>query len=139
MTSVHDLHVWEIGSDFPALSAHVLVHPGDDCHAIRDELEVMLGERFEIEHTTLQVDHDRGGRLLRSRLLRGRSAALYDAGVAALGRIRGNPAVNMIVFCSAVVPVVVFVVVFSVFFRAARRNDEREALEKQAGDGPTGR
>ena len=40
-----------------SLSAHVLVHPGDDCHAIRRELEQMLQERFDIEHTTLQVDH----------------------------------------------------------------------------------
>jgi cobalt-zinc-cadmium efflux system protein len=64
VTSVHDLHVWEIGSGFPALSAHVLVHPGDDCHAIRQELELMLVQTFEIDHTTLQVDHDRGLRLL---------------------------------------------------------------------------
>jgi cobalt-zinc-cadmium efflux system protein len=64
VASVHDLHVWEIGSGFPALSAHVLVHPGDDCHAIRRELELMLEERFEIEHSTLQVDHAREGRLL---------------------------------------------------------------------------
>jgi cobalt-zinc-cadmium efflux system protein len=55
--NLHDLHVWEISSGFPSLSAHVLVHPGDDCHAIRRELEQMLGERFHIEHTTLQVDH----------------------------------------------------------------------------------
>jgi cobalt-zinc-cadmium efflux system protein len=57
VTSVHDLHVWEIGTDFPALSAHVLVHPGDDCHAVRRELEALLRERFAITHTTLQVDH----------------------------------------------------------------------------------
>ena len=55
--SLHDLHVWEVSSGFPALSAHVLVHPGDDCHGIRRELEQMLDERFQIEHTTLQVDH----------------------------------------------------------------------------------
>lgn len=55
--SVHDLHVWQISSDFPSLSAHVLVHPGDDCHGIRRELERLLDERFQIEHTTLQVDH----------------------------------------------------------------------------------
>jgi cobalt-zinc-cadmium efflux system protein len=42
----------------------VLVHPGDDCHAIRRELELLLGEQFQIEHTTLQVDHDLGERLL---------------------------------------------------------------------------
>jgi cobalt-zinc-cadmium efflux system protein len=61
---VHDLHVWEIGSGFPALSAHVLVHAGDDCHAIRRELEWTLEERFGIAHTTLQVDHERAGGLL---------------------------------------------------------------------------
>lgn len=55
--SLHDLHVWEVSSGFPALSAHVLVHPGDDCHGIRRELEAMLGERFGIDHTTLQVEH----------------------------------------------------------------------------------
>jgi len=57
VADVHDLHVWEITSGFTALSAHVLVHPGDDCHGIRRELESMLDERFGIEHTTLQVDH----------------------------------------------------------------------------------
>ncbi len=57
VANVHDLHVWEISSGFPSLSAHVLVHPGDDCHAIRRELERMLGDRFAIEHTTMQVDH----------------------------------------------------------------------------------
>jgi cobalt-zinc-cadmium efflux system protein len=55
--SLHDLHVWSIGSAMPSLSAHILVHPNDDCHAIRRELEAMLDERFDIRHTTLQVDH----------------------------------------------------------------------------------
>lgn len=62
--SVHDLHVWEVGSGFAALSAHVLVAPGDDCHAIRRELELLLADRFGFEHTTLQVDHRRGGGLI---------------------------------------------------------------------------
>jgi cobalt-zinc-cadmium efflux system protein len=57
VASLHDLHIWEVTSGFPALSAHVLVHPGDDCHAIRIDLERLLGERYGIEHTTLQVDH----------------------------------------------------------------------------------
>jgi len=61
---VHDLHVWELTTDFPALSAHVLVAPGDDCHGRRLELERMLRERFAIEHTTLQVDHEHRGELL---------------------------------------------------------------------------
>lgn len=62
--NLHDLHVWSIGSKFPALSAHVLVHPGDDCHAIRRELEVLLDKRFGITHTTLQVDHSGSERLV---------------------------------------------------------------------------
>jgi cobalt-zinc-cadmium efflux system protein len=57
VASVHDLHVWEIASGFPALSAHVLVRPGDDCHGIRRELEQMIEQQFGIDHTTLQVDH----------------------------------------------------------------------------------
>ena len=57
VAEVHDLHVWEIGSSFPALSAHVLVEAEVDCHAIRRELELLLAERFEIDHTTLQVEH----------------------------------------------------------------------------------
>ncbi|MFI7585591.1 cation diffusion facilitator family transporter [Spongisporangium articulatum] len=54
---VHDLHVWEITSGQPALSAHVLVEPGADCHALRLDLESMLTRDYAIGHTTLQVDH----------------------------------------------------------------------------------
>jgi cobalt-zinc-cadmium efflux system protein len=61
---VHDLHVWEVTSGFPALAAHVLVAPGDDCHRIRRELELLLDERFSIEHTTLQVEHERDSKAL---------------------------------------------------------------------------
>lgn len=64
VTDVHDLHVWEITSGFPALSAHVLVRPGDDCHAVRRELEQLVEDRFGIAHTTLQVDHRQGPSLL---------------------------------------------------------------------------
>jgi cobalt-zinc-cadmium efflux system protein len=59
VVDVHDLHVWEITSGFPALAAHVLVRPGDDCHGVRRQLEEVLRERFAITHTTLQVDHAR--------------------------------------------------------------------------------
>ena len=60
VVGVHDLHLWTITSGFPALSAHVLVEAGADCHAIRRELEVLLRERFELTHTTLQVEHAPG-------------------------------------------------------------------------------
>jgi cobalt-zinc-cadmium efflux system protein len=63
VVEVHDLHVWEVTSGFPALSAHVTVKAGADCHGIRRDLEAMLHGRFSIDHTTLQVDHE-GGDLL---------------------------------------------------------------------------
>jgi cobalt-zinc-cadmium efflux system protein len=71
VANVHDLHVWEITSGFPALSAHVLVRPGDDCHAVRRDLERLLDEKFEIEHTTLQVDHVSQPQLIEVRPVRG--------------------------------------------------------------------
>ncbi|TMK99834.1 MAG: cation transporter [Actinobacteria bacterium] len=57
VVEVHDLHVWEITSGFPALSAHVLVGADSDCHAARRDMEALLRERFGLDHTTLQVDH----------------------------------------------------------------------------------
>jgi cobalt-zinc-cadmium efflux system protein len=58
VVEVHDLHVWEVTSGFPALSAHVVVHIDDDCHAVRRKLQQIASERFGITHTTLQVDHE---------------------------------------------------------------------------------
>ena len=57
VVEVHDLHVWEVTSGFPALSAHVLVTAERDCHLARRGMEEMLRERFGLDHTTLQVDH----------------------------------------------------------------------------------
>jgi cobalt-zinc-cadmium efflux system protein len=65
VVEVHDLHVWEVTSGFPALAAHVIVRPGDDCHAMRRRLQQVLEDRFGIDHVTLQVDHaTEVGRLL---------------------------------------------------------------------------
>jgi cobalt-zinc-cadmium efflux system protein len=60
VVEVHDLHVWEVTSGFAALSAHVVVRAGDDCHELRRSLHRLLDERFDIHHTTLQVDHEAG-------------------------------------------------------------------------------
>jgi cobalt-zinc-cadmium efflux system protein len=57
VASVHDVHVWLITSGFPALSAHVLVNRPADCHGVRRSLEQLLADRFDLDHTTLQVDH----------------------------------------------------------------------------------
>ena len=60
ITSVHDLHVWELTSGFPALSAHVVVGAREDCHERRAELDALLHEHFGIDHATIQVEHDQG-------------------------------------------------------------------------------
>jgi cobalt-zinc-cadmium efflux system protein len=57
VVEVHDLHLWEVTTGFPALAAHVVVASGEDCHGRRRELQGVLNERFGIEHVTLQVDH----------------------------------------------------------------------------------
>jgi cobalt-zinc-cadmium efflux system protein len=48
----------------------VLVGHDADCHAARRRLERMLFDRFQLEHTTLQVDHE-GAELLEIEVPRG--------------------------------------------------------------------
>jgi len=56
---VEDVHVWTLGSGIYALSAHVLVEdkPVSACSCIIKECEKMLQERFNISHTTLQLEY----------------------------------------------------------------------------------
>jgi|SRR5881394_800961 len=58
IVEVHDLHVWEVTSEFPALSAHVTVESDADCHRARLELAELIEREFGIHHTTLQVEHE---------------------------------------------------------------------------------
>ncbi len=58
VVEVHDLHVWEVTSEFPALSAHVTVESDADCHRTRLELAELIERDFGIHHTTLQVEHE---------------------------------------------------------------------------------
>jgi cobalt-zinc-cadmium efflux system protein len=57
VAEVHDLHIWEITTGMPAASAHVLVEPREDCHAVRADLEALLSRDYGITHLTLQLDH----------------------------------------------------------------------------------
>ncbi|AZS72885.1 cation transporter [Streptomyces lydicus] len=57
VVEVHDLHIWQITSGHPALSAHILVAPGGDCHKVRRSLQELLSGEYGITHATLQVDH----------------------------------------------------------------------------------
>jgi cobalt-zinc-cadmium efflux system protein len=58
VTDLHDLHVWALSGEESALSVHVVV---GDCpladaeHLVRD-LETRLCSKFEIGHTTIQVE-----------------------------------------------------------------------------------
>ncbi len=63
VVEVHDLHVWEVTSGFPALSAHVVVRSGCDSQSHRRQLATLLHENFGIDHSTLQVEERHGGQL----------------------------------------------------------------------------
>jgi cobalt-zinc-cadmium efflux system protein len=58
INSMHDLHVWALSSEEMALSVHVVVEDcplGEAEHVVRD-LERRLCDRFDIGHTTIQVE-----------------------------------------------------------------------------------
>jgi cobalt-zinc-cadmium efflux system protein len=52
---VHDLHVWTVTSGFPALAAHIRSDPSESADEVRERIEIVLHERFGLDHTTLQV------------------------------------------------------------------------------------
>lgn len=54
--SVHDLHIWTVTSSFGALAAHVVVAEDCDRDLVRARIELLLHERFGIDHTTLQME-----------------------------------------------------------------------------------
>lgn len=56
VTEVHDLHVWAVTSDIFTLSAHAVVENGGDFHAVLNCIEDTLKQRFNIEHTTIQLE-----------------------------------------------------------------------------------
>ena len=57
---VHDLHVWTVTSNLPALSAHVVIDDGcfHDGHApgLLDEMQACLVGHFDVEHSTFQFE-----------------------------------------------------------------------------------
>ncbi len=64
VVEVHDLHVWEVTSGMPAISAHMLVGRDVDCHQARWNAARLLADRFGVEHSTLQVEHEAEDELL---------------------------------------------------------------------------
>ena len=64
VVEVHDLHVWEVTTGMPAISAHMIVRKDADCHEARWRAARLLADRFGVEHSTLQVEHEPGDELL---------------------------------------------------------------------------
>ncbi|MDR4468749.1 MAG: hypothetical protein MRJ68_10685, partial [Nitrospira sp.] len=60
---IHDLHIWTITSGLDALSAHVVVSVGEDRDAVLGNLQLLLRDRWKIEHTTLQIVEERSDRV----------------------------------------------------------------------------
>ncbi len=59
VSDVHDLHLWSIGSENHALSAHVKIADmaTSESDTILREINETLGHRFGIHHTTIQLEH----------------------------------------------------------------------------------
>jgi cobalt-zinc-cadmium efflux system protein len=56
VSRVHDLHIWTVGSGFPAMSAHVDLHAGADPEVVRRSVHRLLHQRYAIAHTTIQTE-----------------------------------------------------------------------------------
>ncbi len=54
--SVHDLHVWTLGSRQISLSCHVVVTGSETGASTLSQAYNLLGERFGIDHATIQVE-----------------------------------------------------------------------------------
>ncbi|WNS77908.1 cation diffusion facilitator family transporter [Domibacillus sp. DTU_2020_1001157_1_SI_ALB_TIR_016] len=55
---VHDLHVWSITSDFPALSCHLVVSQDGDEQDVLFKAKKLLHDEFELHHVTIQIDKE---------------------------------------------------------------------------------
>lgn len=56
VAKVHDLHIWTVTSGVHTLSAHAVVENGGDFHDVLNGIEDTLRRRFNIEHTTIQLE-----------------------------------------------------------------------------------
>jgi len=65
VTQAHDVHVWTIGTNQHAATAHVLVRPDQDIGDMIEELSGLLRTNVGLQHVTLQVAHDRSLRPVR--------------------------------------------------------------------------
>ena len=61
VVDVHDLHVWTISTGMDALSGHVVVRDQmlSESSKLLSEINKVLAERYNITHTTIQMEHER--------------------------------------------------------------------------------
>lgn len=58
VVDVHDLHVWTLTSEMDVVSAHLMVASRVETHSVLDRARVLLHDRYDIAHATLQVEPD---------------------------------------------------------------------------------
>ena len=62
---VHDLHVWSVSTDLPALSAHIVVNKEcfEDGHVpqLLDQVQDCVAGHFDVEHSTFQFEPPKHG------------------------------------------------------------------------------
>ncbi len=56
VVDVHDVHVWTLTSAMDVATAHLMVKADTLHHAVLDAARTLLGDRYGIEHATLQVE-----------------------------------------------------------------------------------
>lgn len=56
---VHEFHLWSVTSDQYSLSAHVVLDSknSQDAYQIINQLEHLLKSKYDLHHTTLQIEH----------------------------------------------------------------------------------
>ena len=61
VVDVHDLHIWTISTGMDALSGHVVVRDQmlSESSKVLSEINTVLAERYDITHTTIQLEHER--------------------------------------------------------------------------------
>jgi len=57
VASVHDLHAWQITAGLPMITVHVVAVEGADHHQVLHEVDACLAEDFDLDHSTIQVEH----------------------------------------------------------------------------------
>ena len=55
---VHDLHVWSLSVGKPSLSVHLLARKDEDTGDVLREATLMLGKKYNIHHSTIQVERE---------------------------------------------------------------------------------